>query len=122
MSKEESTPYSFKGDNAKLVDSIKSLLALDSQGALVPNGVCGMARQLLESAADRLTAVEQRNADLVELLTPAQKVIEQFMPSIGKCFNIDFALLNETLIGIGRALKTTESEASQPTTDTGEDE
>jgi hypothetical protein len=54
MSKEESTPYSFKGDNAKLVDSIKSLLALDSKGALVPNGVCGLARQLLESAVERL--------------------------------------------------------------------
>lgn len=55
MSKEESTPYSFKGDNAKLVDSIKSLLALDSKGALVPNGVCGLARQLLESAVERLS-------------------------------------------------------------------
>lgn len=63
MSKEESKPYSFKGDNAKLVSSIKSLLALDSKGALVPNGVCGLARQLLESAAERLTAAEQRNAD-----------------------------------------------------------
>jgi hypothetical protein len=61
MSKEESTPYSFKGDNAKLVDSIKSLLALDSKGALVPNGVCGLARQLLESAAERL-AVETQPA------------------------------------------------------------
>jgi hypothetical protein len=59
MSKEESTPYSFKGDNAKLVDSIKSLLALDSKGALVPNGVCGLARQLLESAAERLTVERQ---------------------------------------------------------------
>lgn len=54
MSKEENTPYSFKGDNAKLVDSIKSLLALDSKGALVPNGIGGMARQLLESAVERL--------------------------------------------------------------------
>jgi hypothetical protein len=59
MSKEENTPYSFKGDNAKLVDSIKSLLALDSKGALVPNGVCGLARQLLESAAERLTVEAQ---------------------------------------------------------------
>lgn len=54
MSKEENAPYSFKGDNAKLVDSIKSLLALDSKGALVPNGIGGMARQLLESAVERL--------------------------------------------------------------------
>lgn len=59
MSKEESTPYSFKGDNAKLVDSIKSLLALDSQGALVPHGVGGMARQLLESAVERLAVDAQ---------------------------------------------------------------
>jgi rubrerythrin len=59
MSKEESTPYSFKGDNAKLVDSIKSLLALDSKGALVPHGVCGLARQLLESAVERLAVDAQ---------------------------------------------------------------
>ena len=59
MSKEERAPYSFKGDNAKLVDSIKSLLALDSKGALVPNGVCGLARQLLESAAERLGVERQ---------------------------------------------------------------
>ena len=44
----------FNGDNAALVDSIKSLLALDDRGVLVPNGVCGLARQLLESAAARL--------------------------------------------------------------------
>ncbi|MNF33085.1 hypothetical protein D3C85_448570 [compost metagenome] len=61
MSKEESTPYSFKGDNAKLVDSIKSLLALDSKGALVPNGIGGRARQLQESAVERL-AVETQPA------------------------------------------------------------
>ena len=65
MSKEENTPYSFKGDNAKLVDSIKSLLALDSKGALVPNGVCGLARQLLESAVERLTVAEKRNEAIV---------------------------------------------------------
>lgn len=59
MSKEESTLYSFKGDNAKLVGSIKSLLALDSKGALVPNGVCGLARQLLESAIERLSSDAQ---------------------------------------------------------------
>lgn len=59
MSKEDSAPYSFKGDNAKLVDSIKSLLALDSKGALVPHGVCGLARQLLESAAERLSVEAQ---------------------------------------------------------------
>lgn len=61
MSKEESTPYSFQGDNAKLVDSIKSLLALDSKGALVPHGVCGLARQLLESSVERL-AIEAQPA------------------------------------------------------------
>jgi hypothetical protein len=66
MSKEENTPYSFKGDNAKLVGSIKSLLALDSQGALVPHGVGGLARQLLESAAERLGAEEQPAAEVIE--------------------------------------------------------
>lgn len=59
MSKEENTPYSFKGDNAKLVSSIKSLLALDSKGALVPNGIGGLARQLLESVVERLVVDAQ---------------------------------------------------------------
>lgn len=54
MSKDENTPYSFKGDNAALVGSINALLSLDAKGALVPNGVGGLARQLLESAAERL--------------------------------------------------------------------
>lgn len=66
MSKEE-TKDAFGGDNAALVSSINSLLALDAQGVLVPNGVCGLARQLLESAAERLTV--ERQADPVGWFT-----------------------------------------------------
>lgn len=73
MSKEENTPYSFNGDNAALVDSIKSLLALDSQGALVPHGVGGMARQLLESAVERLAAADKRNAAIVGKMTKCKE-------------------------------------------------
>lgn len=43
----------FNGDNAKLVDSIRALLALDGASHPVP----GLARQLLESAAVRLSPV-----------------------------------------------------------------
>jgi hypothetical protein len=46
----------FRGDNAKLVESIKALLALDESGSLVPHGVGGHARQLLSAAASRLSA------------------------------------------------------------------
>jgi hypothetical protein len=46
----------FNGDNAKLVESIKALLALDESGSLVPHGVGGHARQLLSAAASRLSA------------------------------------------------------------------
>lgn len=53
----------------------------------------------------RLTVAELKNAELVELLRNAEKVIGQFMPNVGKCFGIDFALLNETLITIGAATK-----------------
>lgn len=44
----------FRGDNAALVSSIKALLALDADGALVPHGIGGHARGLLEAAACRL--------------------------------------------------------------------
>lgn len=43
-----------QGDS-KLVDSIRSLLALDAAGALVPHGIGGLARELLESSAIRLS-------------------------------------------------------------------
>ncbi len=46
-------------------------------------------------------------AELAErdtLLTGAEKVIDQFMPNVGKCCGLDFALLNETLMGIRAAL------------------
>ncbi|WP_028941588.1 hypothetical protein [Pseudomonas vranovensis] len=46
----------FDGDNATLISSINFLLALDAKGALVPNGVCGLARQLLEASTIRLAA------------------------------------------------------------------
>ncbi|MNJ45564.1 hypothetical protein D3C77_406640 [compost metagenome] len=49
----------FDGDNATLISSINSLLALDAKGALVPNGVCGLARQLLEASTIRLAAQHQ---------------------------------------------------------------
>lgn len=46
----------FRGDNAALIASITALLDLDldKEGALVPHGVGGHARALLESAAARL--------------------------------------------------------------------
>ena len=49
----------FFGDNTALVESIRSLLALDAAGALVPSGVCGLARQLLESAAARIAHIDR---------------------------------------------------------------
>lgn len=44
----------FSGSNAQLIESIQALLDLDAAGALVPHGVCGLARQLLEAATERL--------------------------------------------------------------------
>lgn len=46
----------FAGNNAQLVESIEAVIALDAVGALVPHGLGGGVRQLLESAADRLRA------------------------------------------------------------------
>lgn len=50
----------FNGDNAKLVSAIEALLALDASGSLVPHGVGGHARTMLEAAAVRL--VDARDA------------------------------------------------------------
>lgn len=48
----------FNGSNAKLCGSIDALLSLDAAGALVPHGIGGHARTLLESAATRIRALE----------------------------------------------------------------
>ena len=44
----------FNGDNAKLVECIHALLAMDASGSMVPHGVGGHARALLTAAAARL--------------------------------------------------------------------
>lgn len=46
----------FHGDNDQLCGSIKALLDLDAENALVPHGVGGHARALLSAAAIRLSA------------------------------------------------------------------
>jgi hypothetical protein len=44
----------FNGDDAKLISAIEALLDLDASGSLVPHGVGGHARTMLEAAAVRL--------------------------------------------------------------------
>lgn len=52
-----------------------------------------------ERALRKLAWVPRDELDeLRELLRDNETIIQQFMPNIGKCFGIDFALLNETLI------------------------
>jgi len=46
----------FRGDNSALVSNINALLSLDADGALVPHGIGGLARELLSAAASRLSA------------------------------------------------------------------
>jgi hypothetical protein len=46
----------FNGDTAHLIRCIEALLNLDAKGALVPHGIGGHARTLLEAAAVRLGA------------------------------------------------------------------
>ncbi|BEP44094.1 hypothetical protein [Variovorax sp. V15] len=46
----------FRGDTPHLIRSIEALLSLDAAGALRPHGLGGHARDLLSSAAARLTA------------------------------------------------------------------
>lgn len=48
--------------------------------------------------------VEKLLSDQKAALLQAEQIIDQFMPNVGKCFGIDFALLNEGLIAIRKAL------------------
>lgn len=54
----------FRGDSFQLIDSIKSLVELDIENALVPHGIGGLARSLLSSSAIRLEQLRQRVAEL----------------------------------------------------------
>jgi hypothetical protein len=56
----------FKGDNAKLISAIAALLDLDAKGALVPHGVGGHARTMLEAAAVRLGSKQHTVAATVD--------------------------------------------------------
>ncbi|WP_186140104.1 hypothetical protein [Burkholderia gladioli] len=46
----------FRGDDANLISSIKALIELNDEGALVPHGIGSHARSLLSAAAVRLTS------------------------------------------------------------------
>lgn len=49
----------FNGDNKRLVACIKALLSMDADGVLVPHGVGGHARKMLEASAARLAGQHQ---------------------------------------------------------------
>lgn len=50
-------PDRFDGDTALLRSSMKALVELDMDGALVPHGIGGHARTLLTAAYHRLAAL-----------------------------------------------------------------
>jgi hypothetical protein len=47
-------PDGFNGDNAHLIECAKALIELDAKGALIPHGIGGHARQLLQAFIARL--------------------------------------------------------------------
>lgn len=50
----------FSGNNAQLIKAIETLLDMDAKGVLVPHGIGGAARQLLNAAASRLPPFPNR--------------------------------------------------------------
>lgn len=52
----------FRGDNTKLIGCIEALIALDADGAMVPHGIGGHARDLLSAAAVHLAALRAPEA------------------------------------------------------------
>lgn len=71
----------FRGDDAHLISSIKALLSLDAAGALVPHGVGGHGRKLLESAAVRLESKQHAVTVKVDA-SEARKVIDTALEKI----------------------------------------
>ena len=68
----------FRGDAANLIESIVALVSLDRAGVLVPHGIGGHARSLLESAAIRLSQPD-RTAELEAALKVARDGIDKFL-------------------------------------------
>jgi len=65
----------FRGDTANLIESMVALVSLDRAGVLVPHGIGGHARSLLESAAIRLSQPD-RVAELEAALKVALDAID----------------------------------------------
>ncbi|WP_186198055.1 hypothetical protein [Burkholderia gladioli] len=70
----------FRGDDANLISSIKALIELNDEGALVPHGIGSHARSLLSAAAVRLTS--PRAAGLPEgwklvPIEPTEKMVNE---------------------------------------------
>lgn len=63
---------SFKGDNSALLESTKALIELDAAGSLVPHGLGGHARVLLNALASRLATRDGAVERLEEALTPSE--------------------------------------------------
>lgn len=68
----------FRGDDSALIESIVALVSLDRAGVLVPHGIGGHARSLLESAAIRLSQPD-RTAELEAALKVARDGIDKFL-------------------------------------------
>lgn len=82
----------FRGDNAHLLACTRALLALDAKNALVPHGLGGHARDLLNALASRLkaaeAAVERLNERNVELSVHAHKwMVAHDMLKAGKPYD-----------------------------------
>ena len=71
----------FRGDDSALIESIVALVSLDRAGVLVPHGIGGHARSLLESAAIRLSQPD-RTAELEAALKVARDALEHYAPMI----------------------------------------
>ena len=67
----------FRGDDSALIDSIVALVSLDRAGVLVPHGIGGHARSLLESAAIRLSQPD-RVAELEAALNVARAALMEY--------------------------------------------
>ncbi|MEH6566217.1 MAG: DUF551 domain-containing protein [Halopseudomonas sp.] len=74
---EELPSDAFHGDNAQLLRSAASLLAVDARGALGPHGIGQLARDLIASLSRRLAELEeaQRWVPVTERLPAENKKV-----------------------------------------------
>lgn len=81
----------------KQIDDLKAEVARQQKTI---DGMNAMHAESVEQAQSERIALQSRLDASRSAVAKAGKVIDQFLPNVGKCFGIDFQLLNEAQIAV----------------------